>query len=70
MMWCVFLTMSECSGRVPIKYDQDPKLGRWVSLQRSQYKDYLSGSKTSLTKERIQLLQDIGFEWRVSLKRG
>jgi len=42
---------------VPRKYPQDPKLGRWVNMQRNLYK------KGSLAKERYDQLEAIGFEW-------
>jgi hypothetical protein len=35
-------------------------------MQRSQYKDFKAGRKTVMTKERIKMLQDIGFEWAIS----
>ncbi|KAI2499588.1 hypothetical protein MHU86_14883 [Fragilaria crotonensis] len=52
--------------RVPTRWEDDRKLGRWVSLQRCQYKDFMSGRKTVMTKERIEMLQDLGFEWEIS----
>jgi Helicase associated domain len=55
-----------CTGCVPTKWPQDMSLGRWVSMQRGQYKDFKAGRKTVMTKERIKLLQDIGFEWAIS----
>ena len=40
---------------VPNKCKSDPQLGTWVSTYRSQCKD----------KERIDLLDSIGFEWQL-----
>ena len=47
---------------VPFKYPQDPKLGKWVSMQRQRYK------KGLLAKERCEQLNAIGFEWRSSTR--
>jgi Helicase associated domain len=46
-------------------------LGKWVNHQREGYKDYKRGSKVNsnggqarkMTKERVELLEAIGFEW-------
>jgi len=48
---------------VPIQYDKNPKLGRWVSTQRKFYKQYQNGDTARITKERIKQLDDIGFAW-------
>lgn len=52
--------------RVPTKWPQDKSLGRWVSMQRGHYKDFKAGRKTVITKERIKMLQEIGFDWMIS----
>ena len=44
---------------VPISYKADPQLGRWVQWQRQHCK----------MKERIALLESIGFQWRLKEKR-
>jgi hypothetical protein len=44
---------------VPYQYDEDPKLGSWVSTQRQRFK------KNKLPKERFDKLDSIGFVWRV-----
>jgi hypothetical protein len=57
--------------RVPTNYKEDPSLSRWVSHQRyvirqkmkEQEKNY--HPSTSLSQERIQLLNDIGFLWEI-----
>jgi hypothetical protein len=41
--------------RVPIGWKEDPKLAKWVSTQRGNCND----------KDRIDLLNDIGFEWKL-----
>jgi exonuclease VII small subunit len=38
-------------------------LGSWVKRQQVQYNLYTSGSKSELTKERVRLLNDLGFVW-------
>jgi hypothetical protein len=42
---------------VPQKYEADPTLGEWVHNQRQDKK------RGCLSKERIQLLEELGFEW-------
>jgi len=51
--------------RVPTVYAENPKLGQWVNSQRTQYKYFLDHKPTSLTEEKIRLLDGIGFLWRV-----
>ena len=43
--------------KVPRRYDQDPKLGEWVSNQRRNYK------LGNMSKERTTLLDSIDFDW-------
>lgn len=45
---------------VPFKYEQNPKLGRWVTKQRVEYRKEGHGD---LTEDRIRLLDDLQFEW-------
>jgi len=40
-------------------------LGDWVKIQRQQYNEYTKGRPTPLTKQRKELLDEIGFECRV-----
>jgi hypothetical protein len=42
--------------RVPYNY---PRLGKWVSIQRFQYKQFLQGNKTILTREKVAKLTDL-----------
>jgi len=49
------------------------KLGQWVCNQRHHYKNYMAGKKGSrvwITKERIDQLNSIGFDWKLDRKRG
>eukprot|EP00557_Chaetoceros_sp_GSL56_P014293 CAMPEP_0176477218 /NCGR_PEP_ID=MMETSP0200_2-20121128/496_1 /TAXON_ID=947934 /ORGANISM="Chaetoceros sp., Strain GSL56" /LENGTH=220 /DNA_ID=CAMNT_0017872995 /DNA_START=792 /DNA_END=1451 /DNA_ORIENTATION=+ len=48
---------------VPVNYEKNPKLGRWVATQRKYYNLYKNGKPTSISKKRIQELTDIGFVW-------
>ena len=43
-------------------------LGSWVAVQRKEYKLFLKGKQTKMTRERIQRLESVGFEWVA--KRG
>jgi len=42
---------------------KEPILGSWVNKQRMEKKKFDEGTKTSLTKERCELLESIGFQW-------
>lgn len=48
---------------VPTKYRTNPALGRWVSTQRSQFKEFQAGLVTHITDQRISHLEKIGFRW-------
>jgi len=48
---------------VPHDYTENIELSRWVKRQRYQYKLYQSNEKSSMTDDRIELLEDIGFVW-------
>lgn len=58
---------------VPARYNENRKLGIFVSAQRSQYKalqmlenhQAADTTRVSLTSERIRLLNDLGFAWTV-----
>jgi hypothetical protein len=45
------------SSMVPVHYQEDPKLGNWVSTQRQNYEN------EELLPKRVDLLKSIGFEW-------
>jgi len=42
-----------------------PGLGDWVTSQRQQYQEYTKGKPTPLTKQRKELLDEIGFQFRI-----
>jgi hypothetical protein len=48
---------------VPVNYEQNPQLGRWVATQRKYYKLYKEGKCRNITMDRIKELTDIGFVW-------
>lgn len=48
---------------VPMEYDINPKLGTWIDTQRQQYKYFQNKEKSSLTTERIELLEKEGMVW-------
>jgi hypothetical protein len=48
---------------VPYQFEQDPSFGRWVANQRNARRQLESGSYSSMTNERMELLNAIGFEW-------
>ena len=50
---------------VPFKYEHNRTLGTWVSTQRKEYKKLLRGVHSQLSKERINQLNEIDFEWEV-----
>jgi hypothetical protein len=50
-------------ANVPTKYAANRALGRWVSTQRLQYRLYMQGQQSSMTRERVGLLEELGFVW-------
>ncbi|KAL7572636.1 hypothetical protein ACA910_010387 [Epithemia clementina (nom. ined.)] len=55
-----------CHGNcsVPRNYAENPQLGTWVMTQRVQYGRMMNeGQSSSMTAERVALLEKIGFDW-------
>ena len=52
---------------VPQHYSKNKALGKWVANQRARLRS--DGEKSQLTKERIKLLSEAGFVWRVNGKK-
>ena len=50
---------------VSMRDDRNKGLGIWVGTQRTEYKHMLEGSKSALTEERVEKLENIGFEWTI-----
>ena len=48
---------------VPRGYPPNPRLASWVAEQRKQYKLNLDGRASSITDDRVQLLNQIHFAW-------
>lgn len=48
---------------VPRGYPPNPRLASWVAEQRKQYKLHKDGKQSSITPERIKLLDEIDFAW-------
>lgn len=48
---------------VPQKYEPNQPLGTWVNKQRMEHKLLLDGHKSSMTKERMEKLEAVGFKW-------
>ena len=55
---------------VPSRYTGNRQLAVWVKRQRRQYKFYRKGETSSMTRERINKLEAIGFEWDLRSKDG
>lgn len=48
---------------VPKRYPKNPSLGNWVNKTRQMYRKYKQGEATSMNKKRIQILNEMGFQW-------
>lgn len=72
-LWkCQFAKLSEYKRvhgdcTVPARYAEDPKLGHWVMTQRRQFNLMKKGKPSSMTVDRIKLLNDVGFSWSIRI---
>lgn len=48
---------------VPNFYPQNPLLAQWTKRQRYQYKLKMEGKRSTITEERVQTLEEVGFVW-------
>ena len=48
---------------VPSPWPEDPLLSKWVTRAREEYRKYKKGKASKLTEERIQQLDELGFQW-------
>ncbi len=48
---------------VPHTYKANPQLARWVKRQRRQYKLLQCGKTSTMTADRVAVLEDAGFVW-------
>ena len=54
---------------VPSTYE-DITLANWVKRQRKEFKAKNSGQPSSLTDDRINQLEEVGFKWFIGRGRG
>ena len=54
---------------MPIRYKNREQLATWVSDQRRVYEKYLKKILDSLDRERMRILNNLGFEWIFSRKQ-
>ena len=52
---------------VPARWSENPQLGMWVTKQRAEKRKFDQGTPTSITQQRIDRLNAIGFEWDVAV---
>ena len=55
---------------VPRRYRADQQLGNWVFNQRKRYRELLPNGDRVLRKDRIELLEEIGFNWELNRRIG
>jgi hypothetical protein len=48
---------------VPLEYPQNPTLAHWIKRQRGQYKAKVEGRHSTLTSQREEALEKLGFIW-------
>jgi len=48
---------------VPVEFEKNPKLGKWVDRQRQQYRYLKEGKSSHLEPKRIEALEREGFVW-------
>lgn len=48
---------------VPKRYAKNPSLGNWVNKTRQMYRKYKQGEASSMNQMRIQILNEMGFQW-------
>eukprot|EP00586_Coscinodiscus_wailesii_P012198 CAMPEP_0172500620 /NCGR_PEP_ID=MMETSP1066-20121228/140987_1 /TAXON_ID=671091 /ORGANISM="Coscinodiscus wailesii, Strain CCMP2513" /LENGTH=387 /DNA_ID=CAMNT_0013274951 /DNA_START=140 /DNA_END=1303 /DNA_ORIENTATION=- len=53
---------------VPLEFEDNPKLGEWVSRQRKMYRLWRDGRKAPMNVKRVDALERIGFTWDLSKK--
>jgi Helicase associated domain len=48
---------------VPHTFNPNPQLARWVKRQRRQYKLMLEGRQSTMSHERLEILNEVNFVW-------
>jgi hypothetical protein len=61
----LFISFKKRFGHVnvPWQWKENVALAQWVNSQRKKYKDLTDGKKSNLSKEQINKLNSIGFQW-------
>ena len=54
---------------VPQKFVHNHQLGSWVNKQRVEYKLMKEGKRSSMTRERVEILHRVGFVWSKHLSQ-
>ena len=54
---------------VPYNYTKNKPLRNWVEKQRYQHKLYKEGKHSSMTKDRIKSLNELGFVWKIKERK-
>jgi len=49
--------------RVPQRYNPNRKLGGWVLYVRHQYRKHVSGQVSTMTRQRMEQLEEVGFDF-------
>ena len=52
-------------SRIPTNWPNNRSLGRWVDRQRTAYRRHMAGNRSTMTKERIKMLEQLDFRWKV-----
>ena len=55
---------------VPSNYSKNKKLSVWVKRQRRQYKFFLAGKPSNMSRDRIDQLETLGFEWELRCRES
>jgi hypothetical protein len=55
---------------VPHNFSENPKLGAWVTTQRTNYWLHVKGKKSQMTLSRIRALESLSFRWKLYIGRG
>lgn len=67
--FCMFVRVNGHAAIRSRRKGYDP-LARWAEIQRKNYRKKIDGQKTTLTQERIDKLERIGFIWDRGSDRG
>jgi len=59
----------EENGHCNVPQKTGGRLGTWVGQQRFEYRKYKDGKKSIMTEERINALEELGFQWDVPMGR-